>query len=91
MVRHKINSNAICSSENYRQSKKLHMDMLERNHKVFTEMVIKGEIIIKKQAYIKVFGNLIAITPSEVARFEKEVSILVMLDDALVLEKQRLY
>ena len=76
MARYKINSNAICSSKNYKQSKKLHMDMLERNHKVFMEMVIKGEIVIKKQAYIKVFGNLMAITPSEVERFEKEMTII---------------
>ena len=76
MARHKINSNAICSSENYKQSKKLHMDMLKRNHKVFMEMIIKEEIVIKKQAYIKVFGNLIAITPSEVTRFEKKMTII---------------
>ena len=50
--------------------------MLKRNHEVFMEMVIKEEIVIKKQAYIKVFGNLIAITPNEVARFEKEMTII---------------
>ena len=76
MTRHRINPNAVCSSKNYEQSKKLHMDMLKRNHEVFMEMVIKGEIVIKKQAYIKVFGNLMAITPSEVARFEKEITII---------------
>ena len=76
MTRHRINPNAVCSSKNYEQSKKLHMDMLKKNHKVFMEMVIKGEIVIKKQAYIKVFGNLMAITPSEVERFEKEITII---------------
>ena len=76
MARHRVNLNAICSSKNYKQSKKLHMNMLKRNHEVFMEMVIKEEIVIKRQAYIKVFGNLIAITPSEVARFGKEVSII---------------
>ena len=76
MARYRINPNAICSSKNYEQSKKLHMDMLKRNHEVFMEMVIKGEIVIKKQAYIKVFGNLMAITPSEVERFEKEITII---------------
>ena len=30
----------------------------------------------KAIAYIKVFGNLIAITPSEVARFEKKMTII---------------
>ena len=76
MARNKINPNAVCSSKNYKQSKKLHMDMLKRNHEVFMEMVIKEEIVIKKQAYIKVFGNLIAITSDEVARFEKEMTII---------------
>lgn len=76
MARYKVNSNAICSSKNYKQSKKLHMDMLKRNHEVSMEMVMKEEIVIKKQAYIKVFGNLIAITPSEVTRFEKEMAII---------------
>ena len=51
-------------------------NLLKRNHEVFMEMVIKEEIVIKRQAYIKVFGNLIAITPSEVVRFEKEMTII---------------
>ena len=50
--------------------------MLKRNHEVFMEMVIKEEIVIRKQAYVKVFDTLIAITPSEVARFEKEMTII---------------
>lgn len=76
MARYRVNSNAICSSKNYKQSKKLHMDMLKRNHEVFMEMVIKREIVVKKRAYIRVFGNLMAITPSEAARFEKEMTII---------------
>nr|DAG93719.1 MAG TPA: hypothetical protein [Crassvirales sp.] len=76
MARYRINPNAICSSKNYKQSKKLHMDMLKRNHEVFMEMVIKEEIVIKRQAYIKVFDTLIAITPGEVARFEKKMTII---------------
>lgn len=76
MARYRVNPNAICSSKNYKQSKKLHMNMLKRNHEVFMEMVVKEEIVIKRQAYIKVFGNLIAITSGEVARFEKEMTII---------------
>ena len=37
MARYRVNPNAICSSKNYKQSKKLHMDMLKRNHEVFME------------------------------------------------------
>lgn len=76
MARYRINPNAVCSSKNYKQSKKLHMDMLKRNHKALMEMVLKGEIVVKRQAYVKVFGNLIAITPSEVTRSEKEMTII---------------
>lgn len=76
MTRYRVNPNAICSSENYKQSKKLHMDMLKRNHEIFMEMVLKEEIVIKRQAYIKVFNKLMAITPSEAARFEKEMTII---------------
>lgn len=49
MARYRVNPNVICSSKNYKQSKKLqaikelHMDMLKRNHEVFMEMVIKEE------------------------------------------------
>lgn len=76
MPRCRVNTNAVCSSKNYKQSKRIYVDMLKRNHNIFTEMLIKEEIIIKKQAYIKVFGNLMAITPSEVAILEKEMTII---------------
>lgn len=76
MARYKVNPNAICSSKNYKQSKKLHIDTLKRNHKAFMEMVVKEEIVVKRQAYVKVLGNLVAITPSEVTRFEKEMTII---------------
>lgn len=64
MARYRINPNAVCSSKNYKQSKRLHIDMLKRNHEVFMEMVLKEEIVVKRQAYVKVLGNLIAITSS---------------------------
>lgn len=76
MARYRINPNAICSSKNYKQSKKLHMDMLKKNHGVFMEMIIKKEIVIKKHAYIKVFGKLIAITSDEVTELEKVMTII---------------
>ena len=76
MARYRVNPNAIGSLKNYRQSEKLHMDILKKGHEVFMEMVIKEEVVIKRQAYIKVSGNLIAITPGEVTRYGKEVSII---------------
>lgn len=76
MARYRVNPNAICSSKDYKQSKRLHMNMLKENHKAFMEMVLREEIVIKRQAYVKVFGNLMAITSSEAARFEKEMTII---------------
>lgn len=76
MARYRINPNAICSSKNYKQSKKLHINMLKENHKALMEMIMKEEIAVKRQAYIKVFGNLVAITPSEVVKFEREMTII---------------
>lgn len=75
-MRGRFKTTRVCSSDNYTLSKKLHMSMLEENHEVFMKMVTKKEIVIKKQAYVKVFGNLMAITSSEVARFEKEITII---------------
>lgn len=76
MARHRVNSNAVCSSQNYTQSKKLHREMLERNHDTLTQMIIREEIIIKKQAYVKVFGELMPLSQEEVIRLEKEVTII---------------
>ena len=76
MARCKINLNAICSSKNYKQSKRLHANMLKQNHKVLIEALIKEEIVIKKRPYVKVFGNLMTITPDEVTTFEKEMTII---------------
>ena len=75
-MRRRFKTTRVCSSDNYTLSKKLHTSMLEENHEVFMKMVTKKEIVIKKQAYVKVFGNLMAITSSEVARFEKEITII---------------
>lgn len=72
-MRGRFKTTRVCSSDNYILSKKLHMNMLEENH---VKMVTKKEIVIKKQAYVKVFGNLMTITSSEVARFEKEITII---------------
>lgn len=72
-MRGRFKTTRVCSSDNYTLSKKLHMSMLEENHEVFMKMVTKKETVIKKQAYVKV---LMAITPSEVARFEKEITII---------------
>lgn len=76
MARYRVNPNAICSSKNYKQSKKLHIDMVKRNHEIFVEMVTKGEIIIKKQAFVRVFGKLVAVSSNEITILEKTMTII---------------
>lgn len=76
MARCRVNVTAVCSSRNYRQSKKLHKDYLKRNHEMFMEMVVKEEIILRKRAYIKCFGELIAITPDEAIKLKETVTII---------------
>lgn len=48
-MRKRINTKAICSSDNYRASKRVHKAMLERNHQAFTAMVVSGEIVIEEK------------------------------------------
>ena len=45
-MRKRINKRAICSSENYRESKLLHMEMLIDNHCAFGN-ISKSEVTIK--------------------------------------------
>lgn len=76
MARKRFNTARVCTSENYEISHRAHKQELVMAHSQLQQMLIKEEIVVKKTAYIKVFGNLIAITPSEVARFEKEMTII---------------
>ena len=46
MKRKRINRAAVCSSENYSTSKKIHLSMLEEKHSHFKSMTINGEIAI---------------------------------------------
>lgn len=75
-MRKRINRAAICSSDNYRTSKKLHMEMLEEKHSHFCGIAVSGEIsidvpIIKdnvitpKFKTIKVFGKDMRVTIEE--------------------------
>lgn len=71
MARYRVNAVAICSSHNYRQSRKLHKNMLERNHAKVMMMIASGEITIEKKPYVKAFGNFIAVPVKEVQAFER--------------------
>jgi hypothetical protein len=45
-MRKRINRAAVCSSENYSTSKRLHLSMLEEKHSHFKSMTVNGEIAI---------------------------------------------
>lgn len=70
-MRKRFNTNCICSSENYRASKKLHIDMLKEKHSHFCMMTVSGEISIDipakhpKFKTIKVFGKDMQVTVDE--------------------------
>ena len=58
-MRERFKTTRVCSSDNYALSKKLHKQELSKNHCKLQEMLVKEEIILKKVAYIKVFGKFI--------------------------------
>lgn len=76
MPRKRVDRAALCSSDNYRESRKLHMDFLKERHSHFKEMEVSGRIsfdvpIIKdgkltsRFKTIRVFGKEIRLTIEE--------------------------
>ena len=61
-MRERFKATRVCSSDNYALSKKLHKQELSKNHCKLQEMLVKEEIVLKKVAYIKVFGKFIPLT-----------------------------
>lgn len=68
-MRKKINRKAICSSDNYELSKKVHKEYLREIHENFNI-----EITVKIP-YIKCFGTLIKITIEETRHIEPTLVI----------------
>lgn len=75
-MRKRINRNAVCSSDNYEASKRVHIDMLEERHSHFSNMVISGEISIDVPIFkdntvtpkfktIRIFGRNIKVSINE--------------------------
>lgn len=85
-MRKRINRAAVCSSENYSISKKLHLRMLEERHSHFKSMtvngeiaidvpVLKGEMITPKFKTIRVFGKNMRVSIEEYNTYCKELSL----------------
>lgn len=75
-MRKRVNRAAVCSSDNYKVSKRLHLDFLNEQHQHFKEITINGEIaidqpiikngrILPKYKTIKVFGKNMKVTIDE--------------------------
>lgn len=75
-MRKRINRAAVCSSENYSTSKRLHPSMFEEKHSHFKSMtvngeiaidapVLKGERITPKFKTIRVFGKNMRVSIEE--------------------------
>ena len=85
-MRKRINRAAVCSSENYSISKKLHLRMLEERHSHFKSMtvngeiaidvpVLKGEMITPKFKTIRVFGKNMRVSIEEYNTHCKELGL----------------
>lgn len=85
-MRKRINRAAVCSSENYSTSKKLHLSMLEEKHSHFKSMTINGEIVIDvpvlkgemitpKFKTIRVFGKNMRVSIEEYNTYCKEFGL----------------
>lgn len=75
-MRQRVNRAAVCSSDNYKLSKLLHLDFLKEQHTHFKEITVNGEIsidmpilrkgrVMKKFKTIKVFGKDMKVTIDE--------------------------
>lgn len=76
MARKRTNRAAICSSDNYSVSKKVHQMYLKERHSHFNEMTVNGEItfdqpifkdgkLTQKFKTVRVFGKEMKITIEE--------------------------
>lgn len=85
-MRKRINRAAVCSSENYSTSKRLHLNMLEEKHSHFKSMTINGEIAIDvpvlngkmitpKFKTIRVFGKNMKVSIEEYNIYCKELGL----------------
>lgn len=76
MSRNRFNTSRVCSSDNYALSKRVHTNELVKNHSRLQEMLIKEEIVLKKTAYIKVFGRFIPLDSTEIPLYEGKTTII---------------
>ena len=69
MSRKRFKINRVASSDNYKLSRKLHTNFIQDWHYENAEIVTKisASIVVKKQMYVSVFGELIPISEAELS------------------------
>lgn len=77
-MRKRINLNAVCSSENYELSRKLHREYIKKSHSknILEVKRITESIVIRKKCFVLCFGKLIEITEAEAARVEQSIKVI---------------
>lgn len=73
-MRKRINRLAICSSDNYRKSKRLHQDYLQEKHSHLCAIAVSGEIKIDTPI---VKGNTITPRFKTIRIFGKEMRVTI--------------
>ena len=80
-MRRRFDRNAICSSENYRASKKAHLDLLSERHSHFSGFMVTGEmeidipkvdskgVVLPKFKTLRIWGKDIKVTIEEYNTF----------------------
>ena len=80
-MRKRFNRSAICSSENYRASKAVHLSMLKERHDHFCGLMISGElqvdipkvnskgVVLPKFKTLRIWGKDIRVTIEEYNTF----------------------
>ena len=74
-MRPRINRSALCSSENYKASRKAHLQMLQEKHSHFCGLLVSGEIKVD----VPVVNNDNNISPKfkTITIFGKEMTLTI--------------
>ena len=76
MARKRFKTSRLWSSENYEITHRAHKQELVKAHSQLQQKLIKEEIVVKKTAYIKVFGKFVPLTSVEIPLYEGKTEII---------------
>lgn len=77
-MRKRFKSERLCSSDNYKSSKKAHIEFIHRWHNDNTiEIARITSIVPVERVYVKCFGRLIEITPEEALKINSSIEIII--------------